>query len=514
MQLNPFEIKAEIAGIFNELDGVKDFDNYEIHYRNLDMQEDKSIIVKLLFKEINTQKNLELLKFLLVRYCETKELIEHLWAIIKNNMTSNQAKIFALDLLRDIDTNWSYEECGQYLDNPEEFVDADTKRILNNALANPEVQIDFLDFLSSLPDSDKVVLLNSLGNDYSQDELANMVIPVFLSMPDTEAGKTALEILGNSKSQLAYHALNSALEDADENLIPSIKKNISVLKLSGIREDNTKEYYKNLLKDSKPYRFCITYPDGHGNQAVIISRINKSGKVQFVAIVIDDYKGIKDCFGFNEISKFECNTIIERFYRGQRALDLEPPVLKSILLKAEKLSANKPYEYVCWKNLLADIDAEDLSPRHCALDAQSNKLSNEEFEEILKYDFTDFWFLNSTYSDEFEEFLKLLDDPKDFEKLIEENLEKVFFPEEYRVWSDRILNVALLKHLSGNDKAGSNLYSLYNDETLKREFFKNILRKSIYEYFFAQKNEEKVRAIEEMWVEPEGKKARCSEGRQ
>ena len=58
-----------------------------------------------------------------------------------------------------------------------------------------------------------------------------------------------------------------------------------------------------------------------------------------------------------------------------------------------------------------------------------------EFESILQCDFTDFWFLNSTYSDEFEEFLKLLDDPNDFEKLIDENVEKIFFPDEYKVWS-------------------------------------------------------------------------------
>ena len=495
LELNPFEIKAEIARIFTELEGVKDFESYEVHYRTLDAQNDKSIISKLLFKEINTQNNKNLLKFLLIRYCTQNELIEKLWNIIKNNMASNQAKIFALDLLRDIDSNWSYEDCGQYLDNPDELVDSDTRKILDSAIANPEVQIDFLDFLSSLPDADKIVLLQSLGDDYTKDELANMLVPVFLSMPDTEAGKKALELLGNSKSQLAYHALNSALETADESLIPAIKKNISILKLSGIREDNTKEFYKNILRDSKPYKFCITYPDGHGNQAVIISRINKQGKVQFVAIVIDDYKGIRDCFGFNEISKFECNAIIERFYRGQRALDIEPSILKAILTKAEKLS-KMPYEYVCWKNIISDIETAPLK-----LNYEIKQLTNKEFENILQSDFTDFWFLNSTYSDEFEEFLKLLDKPKDFEKLIDENLEKVFYTEEYRVWSDRLLNVSLLKHLAGDEKTAQNLYSLYNDKTLKREFFKNILRKSIYEYYFTQKDEEKIRAIEEMWVQ-------------
>ncbi len=498
-ELNPFEIKAEISNILSKLSDVKDFETYEVHYRTLDMQSDKNIIVKLLFKEINTsQKNPELIKFLLIRYCPKDELIERLWNIIKNNMASNNAKIFALDLLRDIDTDWSYEECGQYLDNPNELVNSDTKKILDNAIINPEVQIDFLDFLSSLPENDQIILLQSLSDDYSNDELANMLIPVFLSMSETKTGKTALDILGNSKSQLAYHALQTSLDFVNDDLKAAVNKNLSILKLSGIREDNSIEFYKNLLKDSKPYKFCITYPDGHGNQAVIVSRLKKSGKVQFVAIVIDDYKGIRDCFGFNEISKFECNAIIERFYRGQRALALASGILKSILQSAEKLSGQKvPYEYVCWKNLLADIEPETLEP-----DFTPKKLSTKEFEEILKYDFTDYWFLNSTYSDEYEEFLTNLENvnPQDYDAFIDSNLEKVFFDEEYKVWKERILHTAILKHFAGENKAAQNLYSLYNDKNLVREFLKNILRKSIYEYCFAKNEKEKIKAIEEMWV--------------
>ena len=497
LELNPFEIKAEIAKILSELKGVKDFENYEIHYRTLDLQSDKQVIIKLLFKELNNiQSNQELIKFLLLRYCPRQELIEKLWSIIKNNLTSNQVKIFALDLLRDIDTKWSYETCNQYLDNPEEFVDADTKKILSNAILNPEVQIDFLDFLSSLPDNDKVILLKSLGDDYSKDELANMLIPVFLTMPNSQAGKTALEILGNSKSQLAYHALNSALEFVPEKLHASIKKNLSVLKLSGIREDNSIEFYKNILKNSKPYKFYITYPDGHGNQAIILSRINKTGKIQFVAIVIDDYKGIRDCFGFNEISKFECNTIIERFYRGQRAVELQPEVLKAILINAEKLSGfNVPYEYICWKNLLVDIE-----PAAIDLNYEIKQLDNENFEEILKSDFMDYWFLNENYSDEFDEFLKLLDNPDDFEKLIDENLEKIFYPEEYSIWHKRILMTAILKNFAGDKNTSKNLYLLYNDKVLIKDLFKHILRKSIYEYFFSKKDKQKIKKIEKMWV--------------
>ena len=499
IELNPFEIKAEIVNLFEELKGVKDFENYEIYYRLLDSQSDKKIICKLLFKEINnSDSDKNLLKFLLLRYCPAKELSEKLWSIIKNSMTSNQAKIFALDLLRDIDSNWSYEECEQYLDNPEELVDADTKRILDNAIADPEVQIDFLDFLASLSDDDKITLLKSLGNDYSKDELANMLVPVFMSMSDTEVGKVALDILGNSKSQLAYHALNSSLDFVDEKLVPAVKRNLSILKIAGIREDNSLEFYKKLLKNSKPYKFCITYPDGHGNQAIIVSRTTACGNMQFVAIVIDDYHGIKDCFGFNNITRFECNTIIERFYRGQRALDIEPAILKSILINAEKLSKHKmPYEYVCWRNLLADIESKPLK-----LNYKISQLSQKQFEEILVYDFTDYWFLNSTYSDEFEEFLREIEtiSCEKYDEFIAQNVEKVFYPEENIVWTNRILNCALLKHLAGEEKAAQNLYSLYNDKKLIRELYKNILRKSVYEYYFAKKDKERVQKIESMWV--------------
>lgn len=499
IELNPFEIKAEINHLFEELKGVKDFENYEVHYRLLDIQSDKNIINKLLFKEINNpDSDKNLLKFLLLRYCPSNELSDKLWSIIKSTMASNQAKIFALDLLRDINSNWSYEECGQYLDNPDELVDSDTKRILDNAIADPEVQIDFLDFLASLSDNDKIVLLKSLGSDYSKDELANMLIPVFMSMSDTEVGKVALDILGNSKSQLAYHALNSSLDFVDEKLIPAVKRNLSILKIAGIREDNSLEFYKKLLKNSKPYKFCITYPDGHGNQAIIVSRVSNSGNIQFVAIVIDDYKGIKDCFGFNNITRFECNTIIERFYRGQRALDIEPEILKTILLNAEKLSRHKmPYEYICWRNLLADIDSKPLK-----LNYKVTQLSKKQFEEILVYDFTDYWFLNSTYSDEFEEFLKEIEGIpcEKYDEFIDKNVEKVFYQEENIVWTNRILNCALLKHLAGEEKAAQNLYSLYNDKKLIRELYKNILRKSIYEYYFAKEDKVRVEKIESMWV--------------
>ncbi|MFI3300819.1 MAG: hypothetical protein R3Y28_05295 [Candidatus Gastranaerophilales bacterium] len=515
VQLNPFEVKAEIAKLSQTLSGVKDLENYQIHLKTLDNQDDKEIITKILLKEIpRIQNNGDLIKFLLKRYSNEDLLVEYLWNLVKNQMTSNQTKIFALDLLRESDANWSYETCEEYLDNPNDFVNEDTRKILDSAILNPEVQIDFLDFLRSIAKEDKLILLRSLAQDYSNEELANILIPVFLSQSDSEIGLEALKILGNSKSQLAFHSLNSALEIVPSNLHQAVKKSLSTLKLAGIREDNALEFYKDILKNTTPYKACITYPDGQGNIAFIFSRINKVGKVQFAAIVADDYHGIRDCFGFNDISQFECNTIIEKFYKNEKQINLSPSTMKALLEHYEKISQKTnnwlmPYEYVCWKNLLADTISEPKNIYdYIKENLKLQTVTNKELEFVTKSDFTAHWFLDENYSDEFDEFLnKIKNTTTDkFEELITSEVNNVFYPSEYETWSKRMQISAFIKLTEELKVEAEKIYSLSLNEELKTKFFKNILRVSIYQYYFSQKTknvvgaDEIVNQIEKMWV--------------
>jgi hypothetical protein len=306
----------------------------------------------------------------------------------------------------------------------------------------------------------------------------------------------------------------------NEDLAPLVKKNLSILKMSGIREDNSLEFYKNLLKGSKPYRFCMTYPDGHGNVAVIFSRLNTEGKVKFVAIVADDYHGIRDCFGFNEISKFECNTIIDRFYKADKAFEISPSALKSVLQHAEQISKKSnnwflPYEYVCWRTLLADIEPETTNIKEfLAAKLEKTKLSKTEFEKILMDDFLDLWFLNETYSTEFEDFMSNLNavleqnENIDIDFLIDEDLDNVFYPDEKDVWSERLLMTAYLKLQANEKERAQAIYSLYFDKKYKAELFKNIIRKSIYECYAAYREQaggderldQIIDKIEKKWV--------------
>lgn len=497
-QLNPFELKTLILNIINKFSHLKDISELKnLNVDILDAQSDKKTILKILYKELynaNSQ-NEYILRILLERYSNKDELTTHLWGLLKNNRVSNETKIVALNFLRDIDSNWSYDECAGFLQNEDELIDHDTQLLLSNAIINPEVQIDFLDFVNSLNSKDKITLLESLGYDYTEDTLANILSPVFLSNPYSEEGRKALELLGESRSQLAYHALDDALKYANDDIKPSIRKNLSKLKLAGIREDNTQDFYKKLLSDTKPYVFCLTYPDGHGNQALIFTREKEDERIQFVAVVIDDYNGIKDCFGFNDISKFECDKIIERFYLDEPVLKITPEALKTILINAEKLSDKFPYEYICWKNLLADIEPENLNIKEFVKENISvAELTKNELESLYDDEFTQHWFLDYDYSDETIEFFDILnvkllnrEYKADFEGIINKSLDRIFYPDEYKIWSERLVMCAFLKILTGKTNSAELIFALYNNEEMKREFFKNILRRSIYEYYFSLK---------------------------
>ncbi|MEI8128392.1 MAG: hypothetical protein WCG95_02130 [bacterium] len=542
-QLNKLQIKAEILIVLTKFQTNLEAANVDGILKVLTLQNDKKIILEVLIKELlkaNEQKVI-LICFLALKLCDKEDFETALWGILKNPSVFDSTKTILLNVLKDMGNKVDYEKLEEYFDNPNEVIDADTQKLLQTAIINPEAQIDFLDFLSSLPETDKKILVQSLGEDYSSDNLANILNPLVLYNPTCELGKIAIDILGTTKSQLALHTLVQLIDFVyDEDTLTLVKKNISKLKISGVREDNAIDFYKSIL-NSKPYCSYASYPDGHGNQALIFSREREDESIQMVAIVINDTYGIVDCFGFNDISKLEFERIVDKFYKGDEHIYLNPSVIKTILSAAEKLTRKLgeqiSYEYICWKNLLSDIQVE-VVPIELTLKSQfvQKTLSGDEQEDIYMLDFIQRWFFDVDYNEDFRFLISSLNSKistNNFEfnldEVVSENLVQIFTVEQKDLLDKRILMSAYLKYLSGNKEDAQLLYSLYFEEKKKLQLSENIIRKSIYEYYvllkfkykeehkmtniFALRNKPKnfeltskqidlmISAIEKLWVE-------------
>lgn len=500
-QLNKIQLKAEILTVISKLQTISDTSKVNEILEVLEGQENKKQILDLLMREFvkTTEEKAFIISFLMLRLTEKEQLENALWTSLKSPTVSDYNKALILNLLKDMGNRVDYNEIDEYFDSPEEIIDTETKELLHTAIMNPEAQIDFLDFLEALPYEDKLTLVESLGEDYSEDALANILVPVFLHDPTARIAKVALEILGKSKSQLALHALEEAIEYVEEDLIPPIKRNISTLKLSGVRQDNALDFYKEVLSDSRPYECYTSYPDGHGNQALIFSRDREDETIQFLAVVINDKWGVIDCFGFNQITKEEFEKIVERFYGNDDSVYINQTVLKSLLQNAENIIHRNgeivSYEYICWKTITSDIPVEPV-PMEFIIEDKFKKepLSDSDFDKICLSDIAQKWFLDTDFSDEFSEFMTKINDiyksgkfDQDLDKEIEENLETIIPKKDTKRWSRRILTSAYLKYLANEKAEAQRLYSLYFDEKAMQKMFVNIVRKSIYEYYMGLK---------------------------
>jgi len=523
-QLNPFELKSALTKLLAGIHSVEDLKTHLDDFELLDCQTDKKIISKILFKELYNAPNekIPVICFMLEHFLPKEELINKFWETLKNKNLKTEVKITILNLLRELDADWSYDSCSEYLDDADSLLDENTKQLLNTAVINPEVQIDFMDFMASIRVQDKITLLNSFNEDFSSDALANILIPVFVSNPDSPEGKEALKLLAGTKSQLALHTLDMMSKVVSGELLQAVKKSLSTIKISGMREDNTGEFYKKILSNSRPHKFYMTYPDGHGDMALIFTRITEDERIRFVSVVINVETGIKDCFGFFDISQFECNKILERFLRDEKTVNMPPESFKTILNNAELTTIynnqNKwklPYEYVCWKSLLIDIDCEETSIKDILKNNLTPvKIDENVFEEIERMKVSTHWFLDYQYSSEFETMLKELKSTDDFDTLIKKYVDEIFYEEEKNVWTKKLEISAYMKFAIGKQEEANVIYSLAQDNNLKQKMYRNILRRSIYEYLTLLKYDksvdssdltpddidDKIKIIEQKWV--------------
>ncbi len=491
-QLSPFEIKSTINILLKKINSPQDIQNCLEDFEMFDSLEDKSVLTKLLFKELSSLKNqdkIPVICFLLERYVEKDELIAKFWDLLKNTNLQSEVKIMILNILRELDSDWSFENNEDIIKENPEILDENTKQLLNSAVINPEVQIDFMDFMATISVQDKITLLNSLANDFSEDILANILVPVFESEPNSPQGKEALKLLSGTKSQLALHTLEEMSKFAKGELSQEIRRSLAILKMSGMRVDNTKEFYKKILSDTVADQFYVTYPDAHSDVAMIFTRKTPEGRIRFVSIVINLDKGIRDCFGFFEISQFECDKILERFLKDERTASVSPSVFKTILANAEFTTKNNsqnwvlPYEYVCWKNLLVDIDYDENYIEQILKEKLHRESVDESvFQEIDKMKISVRWFLDSNYSDEFNSLLKDLKTESNLDSLVSDYKNQVFDEYEKISWKKKLLYSAYIKYSIGKEDEALKIYSLMNNENILDKFLENILRRSIYEY--------------------------------
>ena len=499
MSDNKLQIRAKIlSSIVNLQNNTSDRSLVGNTLDDLRKIEDKDSVLDILHKEFlkdNTELRDYTITFLISELIEKEKAEKLFFETLANPKINDSIKAKTVNFLRECGKHVNYEQYLEYFENPDEIIDSDTVKLLENARINPEAQIDFLDFVHALPEKEKEILVSSLSEDYDGDNLANILIPIIIANPYSDISQSAIQAIGESKSPLAYPVLKNLAENCDDLKVRAIaQKSFSLLKLSGIKEDLTKDYYKKLLAPLPIYKCFVNYPDGHGNQGIIFSRKNELSFIQMFALVVNDTDGIVDCFGFNEISEQEFDRIVNKFYQNDNVVAADPAFCKFLMTNAEKISRLKykefSYEYAAWSFITKDIE-------HVETDLKSglNKIDLNDFllKQLYNKNYLSKWFFDVENNDDFAALINVIShnkifDTNNIDEIIKEKTGSIFNASFTKIFDYRLLISAYLAKQSGDETFADILYSLTSESEIREKFKNDLIKKSIYEHFLAQKD--------------------------
>jgi len=508
-KMNKLQIRAEL------LNAIKFIENGQKHSFDFLLSvvsplkeiEDKDTILDIIIKEIISNKNDErfyILSFLLEQLIPKEKLENELWKLLAQSDINDAVKSNIINVLKSLGNQINYEKYSDYFEDPNSVIDADTEKLLKNALSNPEVLIDFLDFIEALTIDDKTVLIDSISEDYKGDELANLFAPVIYSNPNNELCKYAIKRLGESKSGLAIGPLEYAMKySKDDDIKSTAKKSLVALKLAGIRENTEKEFFEQIYSDSEIDDAYISLPDGKGNVGLIVGRkSNDKDIISMFAVVLNNANGIIDCFGFNSITQQEYSKIVNKFYQNQEKICIPAYIAKMLFEYAENISREVSdrisYEYVCWRRLVADVPVLSY-----ALDTVLEKrvenidININDLRKIYSTTILDKWFFYNLDNQEFSmlanDIVEILNTTEDtgwvehFVKKLNEYKDKIWTEKNIKQLDFRLLLTAYLLSLNGFQSYANILNSIRYNQEVKNELLINILRISIYEFLLRER---------------------------
>jgi len=498
------QIRAKIIDLISKLDinalNKKEQECFFVELKNF---EDKDFLRQILLKELNSdeEEKIEKIAYLITEFVDADAVKEPLWDYIKDKNTDDKVKEMACTLLRIFGEKIRPEELVNYLENPMELIDAETKKLLDVALINPEVQIDFLDFLFALPKGERLNLVRSLESDYQGDRLVNILAPILDSSDDFEIKEFIIKILGNTKAQSSIVPLQNVVEfSKDASLVKLADVGLKKLRLAGIVSADSSNIIDALAcENSVPYESYISPVDGMGNQGIILSRFSVDENVQMFSVVTNDVDGIVDCFGFYLLSKGEFSRIVSSYDKDSISIKVPPSFVKECLLEAERISRENqktlPYEYLAWKSLFYDIKDFSYDFEQKATEF-SIGLKAVNYPLLVDSDVFAQWFFDSDDNERVDAFFAelLVDDfivNKDLDVKIAGVVADIFDANTQELYRQRLLNTMYLLDFQEEVVLRDNIALLAlqlkeNKNPLECELFTWILRKSVYELFLRE----------------------------
>ena len=267
------KLRADLINILNKYRDKSEINNIELK-KDIDYiseLEDKNSVFKILLQEIISSEGIycDICSIIAFEAIDGDVFADVAFNFLKDKKVADDKKFLIMSLMRQKGLNFNYRDIIDYIDNPEDLAHNGIKSFLSNAIFDPEVQIDLLDFYINIPKDEKINFLDNLKSEFSNDDLANAFSILAQLNLDNDELDIVFDVLINSNSPYALCGLEFILENSSfENKIKArIKRKIKKIKALN---PNFKNDF--LTKNSSIYKCFISFVDGKSNFSLVFSK--------------------------------------------------------------------------------------------------------------------------------------------------------------------------------------------------------------------------------------------------
>ncbi len=491
------QLRAQILRLLNKYRGNKNPSNLQISQDSEFLKEtrDKQYVAKLLFKELSSSESEEYINVCAILALEVidKNTFENCAIkLLQNKEIPDEKKFLIISLIKQRGIYFDYEEIENYIKNPESVAQNSVKDFLANALYDPEVQIDLIDFYVNIPKNERIYLLSNLSEEEDEDSIACAMSILAQLDNSAEEFKIIKNILLKLGSPFALEGLSYILKNCKLNLKERQKfKN----KQEELLKSNPEFKNDLIIKNSQINDCYISFIDGNSSFSLILSRKMDDNSIDALLLTIDTRQGITACMGFGNITQSNYETIIKRLFNDLKPAKISPMAFKALYEhyknKNKRTNTPLPYELIVWKCLISDIDDinYDIS-QFLNYKLDTVNLEKDAVREFLTSRVVHTWYWTHGQNEAIDKIINIIEkkhikDYKEINELVKTAIENDFINNQEFLTEiqDRLLLSAYIAHLAGLKMSSRIAYSLCFKNPYSKMLIEYLIDRSLYEYF-------------------------------
>ncbi|GCF07633.1 HEAT repeat domain-containing protein [Dictyobacter arantiisoli] len=285
--------------------------------------------------------------------------LEGLEDFVTDPTVSDLAKLSLSPILKELGSEMADDGIVEYLNDPAGAIRQMQMRLLELVGQNEMGVETILEDVVSMPVERRLAFVSWLGNS-SDPRAANLLVPLL----ENQTGKVvaaiieALEQLGPISINQSIPALNHFIAtSSNRELKQQARTTLGRLTMQAMLGSEDTAMFEARQPQYASYQARVSSIDGSGTQLIMLSWLRPDGLIKGVNILYQDQKGIKDCYGIDEMDVEQWESLVgDLDEQGFSSFSVSFDYARAVIMEARALNrrtrSKLPISYSIWRPLI------------------------------------------------------------------------------------------------------------------------------------------------------------------